>query len=211
MLFLKHFHLHKFAQANQHSAGEDKPAETTGLDLLTKLLAPLLQNQWMPPQQGAGAEPCKLKMLKDTKTAAAAQPPLPLPAPTLPVPAGEGKAAQHTQEQPKPAAAAAGQTEATAAVGANHQSLQAFEEAAFQKLGGKVFKRPSAGPKMAAKKAKAGKPPHPPSAGSATLKLGCLRCRGAKNGCCQCRDPKFAGLRLSREEWNVHAKKHGLK
>ena len=210
MLFLKHFHLHKFAQANQHSAGEEKPAETTGLDLLGKLLAPLLQNHYMPPQQNAGAEPCKLKMLKDCNTHAAAPAPLPLPAPALPVPAGEEKSDKHTQQQPKPAGAA-GQTETTAGEGANNQSLQAFEEAAFQKLGGKVFKRPSAGPKMAAKKAKASKPPHPPSAGTRTLKLGCLRCRGAKNGCCQCRDPKFAGLRLSREEWNIHAKKHGLK
>ena len=165
----------------------------------------------MPPQQGAGAEPGKLKMLKDCNTPAAGPPPLPLPAPPLPVTAGTEKPDQPSQEETKPAAAAGHKTEATPGAGSNDQCLEEFEEAAFKKLGGKVFKRPSAGPKMASKKAKAGKPPHLATAGSTKLKLGCLRCRGAKNGCCQCRDPKFAGLRLCREEWNAHAKKHGLK
>lgn len=167
----------------------------------------------MPPQQGAGAEPCKLKMLKDCNTPAAGQAPLPLPAPGLPVPASKEKPDQHSQEQTKPAGAAGQKNEATAGAGSNNQSLEEYEEAAFKKLEGKqtVFKRPSAGPKVAAKKAKAGKPRHTTNAGSSRFKLGCLRCRGAKNGCCQCRDPKFAGLRLCREEWKVHAKKNGLK
>ena len=73
----------------------------------------------------------------------------------------------------------------------NKPSLEQVEKEAYQKLENKqvVSKRPPAGPKVAAKKAKATKKPantQPAGSKPTSLKLGCLRCRGAKNGCCQC-------------------------
>ncbi len=94
-------------------------------------------------------------------------------------------------------------------------SLEDFENQAFQaaqarKSSKQVLKRPAgqdssqqgAGKKQAAaQQAPAAK----------KLKLGCLRCRGGINGCPQCRNPNYAGLRLTRDEWKAHAAKHGLK
>ena len=86
--------------------------------------------------------------------------------------------------------------------------LEDFENQAFEKLQKKKPKQPIMKKPAAAKK-------NPPASkvttATAKLKLGCLRCRGAANGCDQCRDPSFAGLRLNRSEWIQHAKKHGLK
>ena len=68
----------------------------------------------------------------------------------------------------------------------NTMSLEEFEKEAFKKLERKtVFKRPSAGPKTAAKKTKATKDKPAGKTSFGALKLGCLRCRGAKKGCCQ--------------------------
>ena len=43
------------------------------------------------------------------------------------------------------------------------------------------------------------------------LKLGCTRCRGSCNGCSQCLDPAYPGVRMNREEWKAYAKLHQLK
>ena len=44
-----------------------------------------------------------------------------------------------------------------------------------------------------------------------TLGKGCLRCRGNRNGCDTCNKSGFKGLKLTRAEWNQHAKLHNLK
>lgn len=44
-----------------------------------------------------------------------------------------------------------------------------------------------------------------------TLGKGCLRCRGAGNGCDTCNRKGFKGLKLTRAEWVQHAKLHNLK
>ena len=43
------------------------------------------------------------------------------------------------------------------------------------------------------------------------LKLGCLRCRGSRNGCVKCHDESFTGLRLTRQEWRAQQQLHNYK
>ena len=37
----------------------------------------------------------------------------------------------------------------------------------------------------------------------ASLKLGCGRCKGSRNGCDTCLNPQYKGKRLSRDEWKA--------
>ena len=100
------------------------------------------------------------------------------------------------------------QAAATDAGNAGKPSLEDFEKEAFQavqakKSAKKVLKRPAA---QESSQAAAG-----PEPAGKKLKLGCKKCRGTPKGCPQCRNPNYAGQRLSREEWRALAEKHGLK
>lgn len=131
--------------------------------------------------------------------------------PALVPPAQNAGALVHVQEPQEPAPGNAGS-----------KGLEAFEQEHFDVLqgrkNGKPLKKPAAAKappkpkslaKAAAKKKDMKTVPAKKSVGS--LKLGCLRCRGAHAGCDQCRNPKFGGLRCDRKEWLKVAEEKGLK
>ena len=43
------------------------------------------------------------------------------------------------------------------------------------------------------------------------LKLGCMKCRGARNGCIQCRRSSYTGRRVPRAEWVRISNSEGYK
>ena len=87
------------------------------------------------------------------------------------------------------------------------ETAEEFEDAAFNALSGGPKKVKKVGPK------KAPKPPickRPASAAHAAiaktvvksgLKLGCKRCKGAVNGCSNCRNPDFSGWRGTSQQY----------
>lgn len=95
----------------------------------------------------------------------------------------------------------------------HEESLEDFEQAAFDALqkrtAAKGMKRPAAA--KASAKAGAKVSAAAPKQKAKGLKLGCKKCRGAKAGCEQCRNSAYTGQRLTREEWKSLAKKTGLK
>lgn len=132
-------------------------------------------------------------------------------APALVPPAQTAGALVHVQEPQEPALGPAGS-----------KGLEAFEQQHFETLQsrktGKGLKKPAAAkappkPKSLAKAAAKKKDMKTVSAKNSvgSLKLGCLRCRGAHAGCDQCRNPKFAGFRCDRKEWVKTAREKGLK
>ena len=131
--------------------------------------------------------------------------------------------------EPKHAEAQQAQSEDgnAAATAKPADSLEAFEQDAFNALqerkskkavatketkqkqedngkNKKVLKRPASCKASASNRSTS-------ATASSTQKLGCRKCRGAKHGCAQCRSPAFKGRRLSRSEWLRVAKKEGLK
>ena len=152
-------------------------------------------------------------------------PPLALPKPATP----EQQVVLPAAEQPEP------KQEKQPKPETSKRPLAAFEEEAYQAFAqGKskghkngttkkpasakamVFKRPAA----AKAKAKPSGHVEPPAAKRPSNQfqglLGCIRCRGNKNGCATCIQPSFQGLRLpGREAWckwhQGHAKKQKTK
>lgn len=98
--------------------------------------------------------------------------------------------------------------EATEPPCAGGKSLEEYEQEAKDSLSKrgqvKPMKRPAAAGKAGAKPAAA-------ASSKPVLKLGCKKCRGTPKGCDQCRNPKYSGLRLNRQECLAGSKKFGWK
>lgn len=105
-------------------------------------------------------------------------------------------------------------------------SLEAFEERNAQQLRDRdqkkkpqgkaspqgVLKKPAASSK--ATKVKVVEPKTTSTSApkkKVAVKLGCLRCRGSRNGCVKCQDENFQGMRVNREEWKAQQKLHKYK
>ena len=204
-----------------------KPAPQNAVEpLLEQLLAKFSTTQKTDQEvafvdKARKEEPASAAM-SDSKPMAV--PPLALPKPATQeqkVVLPEAKQPEPKQEeQPKPEA--------------SKRPLAAFEEEAYQafakgkghKKDNTLQKKPASANAMAFKRPAAAKAKAKPSGQVAPPAsrpgnqyqglLGCIRCRGNKNGCANCIQPSFQGLRLpGREAWckwhQGHAKKQKTK
>ena len=98
------------------------------------------------------------------------------------------------------------------------RTAEDYENAAVEALSThdtELKKRPAGnvGSKVAAKAKKVCKAEPQAKATKPTkalgLKLGCSKCRGAEGGCAQCRNPRFAGWRGARAQYDARTQKRG--
>ena len=167
-------------------------------------------------------DPASAAMLDNKPTAV---PPLALPKPATP----EQQVVLPAAEQPEP------KQEKQPKPETSKRPLAAFEEEAYQAFAqgkGKghkngnnkkppsvkamAFKRPAAAKAKAKPSGQVAPPPAKRPSNQFQELLGCIRCRGNKNGCATCIQPSFQGLRLpGREAWckwhQGHAKKQKTK
>ena len=172
--------------------------------LLQQALAPLLHRLLT---KTSPAKEANIQYLTKGEVAVPAAPQAPhAPLPPAPLPALEDATVAEAAEGAKAAADIASPTPPA-------KRLQDFEADAYEKItakrarGASGMKRPAASREVTQPVPAEG--PARPAGGK--LKLGCKKCRGAVNGCDQCRNPAYTGLRLTREEWKRHAAEKGLK